>query len=220
MLEYEISTTKIKEDLGPNFIPVKCDVLDPEQIKAACDQIETVFDGKLDVLINNAGGGVAGSPENFTLEQYEYASHLLLRPGMLFTKYTVQYLRKSDNPSICHTSSIGSYMSAVTQPETLMYGVFKMALSNYACNCAGMLAPIRVNAICPGLIMSNIMPKEAWDMMGSPESLAMIPSGRIADVSEVAKLVAHLSSEKAKYITGDVIKIDGGWYTTHARIAI
>ena len=46
--------TKIKEDLGPNFIPVKCDVLDPEQIKAACDQIETVFDGKLDVLINNA----------------------------------------------------------------------------------------------------------------------------------------------------------------------
>ena len=193
---------------------------DEKQIAEAFKLAESEFDGRLDTLVSNAGGGVSGHPETVTVEQFNHAAQLLLLSGMLMTKHAVPYLRKSEHPSICHTSSIGSYMSAATQPDTFLYSVFKMALSNYACQCAGILEPIRVNAICPGLIRTNIMSDEAWNAMASPEAMKDLPSGRVADAGEVAKLVAFLSSEKAGYINGDVIKIDGGWYTSHARIGI
>jgi len=212
--------SKIKESFGSNFIPCKCDIMDEAQIADACKLIESEFGGRLDVLVSNAGADTPGHPESITIEEFDHAAHLLLLSGILMTKHTVPYLRKSQNASICHTSSIGSYMSMAHQANSILYSVFKMALSNYSCHCAGALAPIRVNAICPGLIRSSLMPDEAWDAFSAPELAQTIPSGRVADVSEVAKLVAYLSSEQAKFITGDVIKIDGGWYTTHARIAI
>jgi NAD(P)-dependent dehydrogenase (short-subunit alcohol dehydrogenase family) len=212
--------SKIKEDLGDNFIPCKCDVTDEDQIIEACKLIESEFSGRLDVLISNAGAGTLGHPETVTTEEFNNAAKLLLLAGMLFTKHTMPYLRKSKNPSICHTSSIASYMTTSLNPDSFLYNVFKLALNSYACQCANALAPVRVNAICPGLIRTNIMPEAAWDAMSTPEALQTIPSGRIADVSEVAKLVTFLSSEKAMYITGDVIKIDGGWYTNYPRIAI
>lgn len=212
--------SKITGSLGMNFIPCVCDVTDEQQIIKASKLIGTELNGRLDVLVSNAGASVFGNPVTITGEQFDQAAHLLLLSGMLMTKYTLPYLRKSRNPSICHTASIASYMAAANMPDTMLYSVFKLALINYSCQCAGILAPIRVNAICPGLIRSNLMPNEAWDAFATSESLKKIPCGRIADVSEVAKLVAYLSSEDATYITGDVIKIDGGWYTSHSRIAI
>lgn len=206
------------ENLGENFIPCKCDVKDEAQIKAAFELVDKHFDGRLDTLICNAGAGVAGSIETVTAEEFDHAAYLLLRSNMFFTKYAVPYLRKSENASICHTSSIGSYM--ISSPDSYLYSVFKIALSNYACQSAAALAPIRVNAICPGLIKSNIMPQEAWDMLSTPDAMTMLPSARIADVSEVAKLVGFLSSKKGSYISGDIIKIDGGWYTTYPKVSI
>jgi NAD(P)-dependent dehydrogenase (short-subunit alcohol dehydrogenase family) len=77
---------------------------------------------------------------------------------------------------------------------------------------------IRVNAVCPGLIRTNLMPDQAWEMLGTEAALKAIPSRRIGEDWEPAKLFAFLASQKASFITGATITIDGGWYTTHARV--
>ena len=224
------------EKLGEKFIPFKCDVTEESQIQDAVNYAAQRY-GMIDTLICNAGAGVLGTVENVGSDQMDYAYKLLLRPSVLFTKYCVPLLRKSKNPSIIHTASIASYMIGDAVP----YNVFKAALLNYSRQSAAALLNanktdasgkprqvseleegdnpyIRVNAICPGLIRTSIMDDKTWDILSAPEMLNDIPSRRIGEAWEPAKLIAYLASEKAKFITGAAVTIDGGWWTTHPRV--
>jgi NAD(P)-dependent dehydrogenase (short-subunit alcohol dehydrogenase family) len=75
-----------------------------------------------------------------------------------------------------------------------------------------------VNVICPGTISGIVMTEAARGVIVSPDSLRLIPNS-LSDAAEAAKLVALLSSEHAAYITGDVIRVDGGWYIPHPDTA-
>ena len=224
------------KELGENFLPFKCDVTDEEQIKAAMDFAKEKF-GKLDSLICNAGSAIVGTVEEVDSGELERAFQLYVLHAAMFTKYCVPLLRKSDNPSITHTASVASFMIGDSVP----YNVLKAALLNYTRQSAAALLNnnpadmfgrpktvteidegdntfIRVNAVCPGLIRTNLMPDQAWEMLGTEAALKAIPSRRIGEDWEPAKLFAFLASQKASFITGATITIDGGWYTTHARV--
>lgn len=224
------------EGLGGNFLPFKCDVTDEEQIKAAAEFAREKF-GKLDSLICNAGSAITGNVENVDSADFERGFRLYLLSHSMFTKYCIPLLRKSDNPSITHTASVAAFMIG----DSIPYNVLKAALMNYTRqSAAGLLNKnptdmfgrpkavtplaegenpfIRVNAVCPGLIRTNLMPDAAWKALGTEAALQAIPSRRIGEDWEVAKLFAFLASSKAGFITGATITIDGGWWTTHARV--
>ncbi|MFV0362960.1 MAG: SDR family NAD(P)-dependent oxidoreductase [Suipraeoptans sp.] len=224
------------EGLGENFTAFKCDVTQESEIIAAVKFAKEKF-GAVDSLICNAGSAITGNTENVDAEDFERGFKLYLNSHAMFTKYAVPLLRKSKNPSITHTASVASFMIG----DSIPYNVLKAALLNYTRqSAAGLLnknpvdisgrptgvAPllegenpyIRVNAVCPGLIRTNLMPDAAWEALGTDEALKAIPSRRIGEDWEVAKLFAFLASPKAGFITGATITIDGGWWTTHARV--
>lgn len=224
------------KDLGEKFIPMKCDVTDEEQVINTIDSVKARF-GKLDSLICNAGSAIVGTVENFKSSEFERAFKLYLLHSALFTKYCVPLLRKSTNPSITHTASVASYVIG----DSIPYNVIKSGLLNYTRQSAAALLNnnptdqfgrpketaeleagdnsfIRVNAVCPGLIKTNLMPDQMWELLGTEAALKAIPSRRIGEDWEPAKLFAFLASNKASFITGATITIDGGWYTTHARV--
>lgn len=224
------------KDLGERFLPFQCDVTDEDQIKAAVAFAEEKF-GMLDTLICNAASAVSSTVEDLDSEAYDYAYKMYMRGPALFTKYCIPLLRKSKNPSIAHTVSVAAYVIGNSIP----YNTMKAALLNYSRQSAAALlnvnatdmlglpknAPklaegensfIRVNAVCPGLIRTSLMPEAAWDALGQTQSLERIPSRRIGADWEVAKLYAFLASPKAGFITGATITIDGGWWATHARV--
>lgn len=224
------------KDLGEEFYPFTCDVTDENQIKAAIDYVKKEF-GKLDTLICNAGSAINGDVENVTSEDLDRGFKLYYKQCVLFTKYAVPILRKSSNPSIAYTASVAGYVIG----DSIPYYTMKAALVNYTRQAAAGLLNykkgkdtfgnakntqglaendntyIRVNAICPGLIRTSLLPDQVWNSLGQEEALKVIPSRRIGEAWEIGKLYAFLASDKATFITGAVIPIDGGWRTTHPR---
>ncbi|MCD8054336.1 MAG: SDR family oxidoreductase [Lachnospiraceae bacterium] len=199
-------------DPGPNYIPCKCDVTDEAQIDQVVQFITEKF-GVLDSMVLNAGAGIASTPDTITSEIIDSQYSLLLRPNVLFVSKCAELLRKSQNPSISMTASV----AALSVDGTFPYNIVKMAVMSLCRQCAQQLKGIRTNAVCPGLIRTPLMPDAVWDALGTEESLQQIPSRRIGTPDEPAKLFAFLASEKASYVSGAVITIDGGWYTTHPR---
>lgn len=196
------------QDLGEQFIPCVCDVTDEEQIKASYRLAEDKF-GKLDILVCNAGRFSLPGVDTLESSELDEALSILLRAPMLFTKTFTPLLRKSDHPSILNTCSIGSFAVA---PANVAYYVAKSGLFNYTKHSAAQLKGIRVNAICPGFIKTNIVSEEVWSLWNQVV-FPNIPISRVGEDWEIAKLATFLSSPKARFITGAGVLIDGG-YTT------
>jgi NAD(P)-dependent dehydrogenase (short-subunit alcohol dehydrogenase family) len=202
------------EGLGDKFIPFKCDVTDPEQIKAAAKFVGDKF-GKVDSLVLNAGASFPGTVEHTEAANFDKVANVLLRHPVLFTSEFNALLKKSDHPSITNTASVGGFMIM----DAPLYSIAKGGVVNFTRQAANALAKygIRVNAIAPGLVRTPLMPDDRWDAAATPEGLATIPVRRIGEPWEVGKLVAFLASPRAAYISGAIVLIDGGWYTTHPR---
>lgn len=203
------------EGMGENFIPFPCDVSDEAQLDSLVKFVEEKF-GVLDTLICNAGSSFKSTVSELDSEAYDAASRLLLKAPMLLTSRLYPLLCKSEHASISHTASIAGTMIGAS----VLYNVNKAALINFTRQSANALGKdgIRVNAITPGLIRTNLLPEAVWAAWEKdPARVPALPIKRIGDAWEVAKLFAFLSSEKASYVTGAVIPIDGGWYLTHPR---
>lgn len=226
------------KDLGERFIPFKCDIREEEQIIAAAEFAEEKF-GRLDTLILNAATGESATPSDVTSEGYTNGFKMYVLAPALFTKYCEKLLRRSDNPSILHTASQGAY---AIDDICVPYESLKAGQVDYVRHAAqwyinmhdksiyniplgardpiedGANTYIRVNVVCPGLIRTNLLPGEMWDALDSDQLNWQIPSRRVGDPEEVARLFAYLASDKARYISGSVILIDGGWGTYHTSM--
>lgn len=210
---------KNTEELGERYIPVKCDVTQPEELQAACDQVKEKFGGHLDVLVNSAGLGVKQPVTDMPVDRFNLAIDLLLRPSVLLTAYCHEYLYAAEHkdPVIVHISSAAS-RSIV--PDNILYGICKHAVNLYTKQSAGGLPGIRVFSISPGTFDTPIFNRDK-NAQRSPEQIqAMydqlskaIPCGRVAQPSEIGDLVSFLCSSEASYMTGSDCLIDGGIMT-------
>ena len=196
-------------DLGDKFRPFRCDVTNEEDIKSAAEYVEKEF-GRLDILLCNAGIPARGP----LTETYRKATDTMLRHNIFFTEYFRELLAGSNDPCILHTAS-GAGLTL--NPVLDMYFVTKAALINYVRQCTKGMPGYRINAVCPGYVRTNIGDEAFWARISSPENLASYPAGRIAEPEEVAKVFAFLADEKAGYINGAVIAVDGGHAATHPK---
>lgn len=210
---------KNTEGLGDSYVPFKCDVTNVADLQAACDLVKEKFHGKLDVLVNSAGASVTYPVDNVPAERFDQAIDLLLRPSVLLTSYCAEYLRAGDSkdPVIVHISSAAS---RAIVPDNILYGLCKHATNLHTKQSAGGLPGIRVFSISPGTVKTPIFGRGSHADRSQEEIQAMydqlsqsIPSGRIAEPSEIGDLVSFLCSEDASYLTGTDFLIDGGIMT-------
>lgn len=165
--------------------------------------------GRIDVLVNNAGGlGGRSSVEEMTTEFWDRVLNLNLKSNFFWTRGCIPYLKKAHNASIVNITSIAAYNGG--GPGATAYAVSKAGVLAFTRGLAKELIPfdVRVNAISPGTIDTAFHNATSKDVVESWRK--SIPAQRLGEPREVADLIYFLASPQSSYLVGEVIQINGG----------
>ena len=186
---------------------IKKDISNSVNCKELIEEVISIF-GKIDILINNAAKSQVGLFMDFTEEDIEGLINTNLLSAMYLSKYALPYMISKNYGNILNISSIWGEVGASCE---VVYSTTKGGLNLFTKSLAKEVAPfnIRVNSIAPGVInteMNSFLSEEEKQNL-----IDEIPMNRFGDVSEIAKAVAFLCSDDSKYLTGQIIKIDGAF---------
>lgn len=199
-----------KEGGKASFIP--CDVGDAKQVNQLMDQIKTDF-GHLDIAINNAGiPGVSARTHEYPLEDWDKVMRINASGVFYGMKAQLPLMLAQGGGVIINTASIAGLKGlpnslAYTASKHAVVGMTKTAAMEYG------KKNIRINALCPVFTVTPLFNPEAIEKVaaGIPDKLkANIPLKRFANVQEQVDAMLWLASEKASFVTGLALPIDGG----------
>ena len=212
------TAAQIADSSGAHVLAVPADVTVAGDIKRVVDSAIERF-GRIDILVTNAGGPPAGTFEQLTREQWEEATRLTLFSAIEWAREVLPGMKERRWGRILNITSI-----AVKQPvENLMLSnSLRAGLTGFARTLANEVAAqgITVNNILPGYTRTERL-EELAQMMAQKQGISAkefsakweqeIPMGRLGEPREFAGVAAFLVSERASYITGTSIQVDGGW---------
>ena len=209
-----ILSTSVKEDLAAKLsaelgVQVKsyaCDVANSETVQSVFKQIIADM-GTVDILVNNAGITRDGLLMRMKDEDFDAVIATNLRSVFLCTRAVSRTMMGNRSGHIVNVSSINALRGQAGQSN---YAAAKAGVIGLTRTNAMELAPrgITVNAVAPGFIDTDMTAKLGAEIREKYAS--QIPLGRLGQPEDVAKLVAFLASDDAKYITGQIIGVDGG----------
>jgi 3-oxoacyl-[acyl-carrier protein] reductase len=196
------------EQLGERFIGKLCDISKADQIRDLCRDIEAEFQ-RLDVLVNNAAAGRLQDPEEIEEKDFYFNYDVLLKGPVLLVKHLAPLLRESANPSVINIASIAA---RVNSAKHIMYATAKAALERFTQHLTRDLPGIRFNCILPGVIDTPLLRNYGEENLPAlfEHVATRVPCGRVGKPEDIANCVLFLCSEKATYINGASIVIDGG----------
>jgi 3-oxoacyl-[acyl-carrier protein] reductase len=192
---------------------IRADLGTAEGATLLAKEVRSIVGDRLDVLVLNAGISKAARIADYTVEDFDNLFATNVRSPFFLVQQLLPIL--GDGSNIVVISSVGAHAvvgkPGVDSPSILAYASTKGALETLVKNWAAILGPkgIRVNAVAPGVIdtdMSNFAKTEA----GREATLGMQALKRIGKPEDVADVVAFLASDKARWITGASIPVDGG----------
>ncbi|MEK7765199.1 MAG: SDR family NAD(P)-dependent oxidoreductase [bacterium] len=192
--------------LGSSAVPIVLDITRSGEVKAAMEGfVERA--GRLDILVNNAGITDDAPIQFMTERQWDAVLAVNLYGSFYVTRAALRYLLKSPAGRVI---SLASIVGEYGEPEQANYAASKGALLAFTRSLAKEIASrnVTVNAISPGLITTPLT-----DMIPRPvrEAIAAVtPLGRPGGAEEVAALATFLASDEAGFITGQVIRVNGG----------
>ena len=193
-------------EFGAWVLPVHCDVTSEADVEAMMQAAIAEF-GRVDIVCNVAGIADAALIADVTMAHYDKTMDVDLRGVLLGMKHGIRAMRATGGGAIVNWSSIGGLNAA---PYTGIYSAAKagvIALTKAAAIEYGSKG-IRVNAVCPGFIHTEGMGAHPEHMPGILEKAALNRGGQADEVAEVA---AFLASDRASFVTGVSIPVDGGW---------
>jgi NAD(P)-dependent dehydrogenase (short-subunit alcohol dehydrogenase family) len=198
------------EKIKAQFLPA--DVGAEHEVVALMKEIEEKY-GQLDVLVNNAGiaDPFIGDLQEMLMSEFDRVLAVNLRGPVLCAKYALPMLRKAEHAAILNITSTRAFMS---EPNTFAYTASKGGLEALTHSLAVSLASdrIRVNAIAPGWIETGPWQKEEhrFAPTHTREDKEQHPVGRVGIPEDIAEAALFLCSDKAGFITGQHLAVDGG----------
>lgn len=196
------------EGVSDRIVHVTCDVREPDQIDAVVEKAKDTF-GRLDVLVNNAGGS-PGAPAATASPRFFAAVIAINLTGLMtFSQRANAVMQEQEEGgTIINISSVAGVLAA---PFSAAYGAAKAGVINVTRSMAVEWGPkVRVNCIAPGLILTEGADYLAPTEQAKETIAAQIPVRRIGLPEDIADVVHFLSSPAARYINAETIVVDGG----------
>ncbi|MDR3279824.1 MAG: SDR family oxidoreductase [Synergistaceae bacterium] len=196
----------LSEECGVEIIPVYFDLSDEGAIKSGAQAIQK-SKKPVDILVNIAGAAFDALFHMITMEQLKRTFEINFFSQIFFTQYITKLMLRQGRGSVVNISSISALDG---NPGQLSYSSSKAALIAATKTLSRELAPkgIRVNAVAPGVIdtaMTADLPEEAMSRLMTKSELK-----RLGLPEEVAGVILYLASDLSSFVTGQVIRVDGG----------
>lgn len=208
--EFGEQTAQSLRDSGANALFVQADLTKEDQVEAMVSAAVKEY-GRLDCACNNAAlSRGRGAIEDFSREDFEFALEYSLTNTWLSMKYEIAALRQNGGGSIVNISSNASLKG---DPHNTPYATAKGGVNTLTMSSAGELARagIRLNAVSPGVIRTPGVQKYIEDNPEVEKSLSKSSAiGRMGEPAEIAEAVAFFCSDRASFITGQILSVDGG----------
>ena len=200
------ATVEAIKALGGNALAVQADV----SIKADAERlIETALDsfGRIDILVNNAGTTRDGLLMRLSEEDWDALMQTNLKSVFNCSRAVIRPMIKQRSGRIINISSLAALIGTAGQTN---YAASKAAIHGFTRSLAREVGSraITVNAVAPGLFITDLTQNLPEKALQNVKELA--PLGRPGKLPEVAALITFLASDAASYITGEVIRVDGG----------
>ncbi|KAG2198188.1 hypothetical protein INT47_000389 [Mucor saturninus] len=203
---------KIGKDYGVVCKAYKADIADAEQVTTAIDQIYKDF-GVIDIFVANAGINSGGAAETYDLKTWQKIMDVNVNGVFYSIQAVSKYMLAKGKGSIIITSSMSGHIANRPQMQCA-YNTSKGAatMMTKALASEWALKGIRVNAICPGYMRTELLDETfknnpEWEKTWTD----LTPMGRIGDAKELRGAVVFLASEASTYVTGLELFVDGGY---------
>jgi 7-alpha-hydroxysteroid dehydrogenase len=194
-------------DHGRRALGVPCDVSETANLELIVDQAISEF-GRIDIVVNNAGGSMPGPFLDTSEKAFEGAFHFNVTTAFTLSKLAVPHMLAGDGGSIVNISSA---MGRLTDRGFVAYGTAKGALSHMTRLLAFDLAPrVRVNAIAVGSVATSALEIVLTNEELRSEMVAKTPMRRLGETDDIAIAALYLASDASSFVTGKILEVDGG----------
>lgn len=211
ILDLDEKGSQLAKELGGSAMFIQCDVSKEQQVKDAFNKIINAF-GEISALVHCAGIQRYSTVTETTEEEWDLVMNVNLKSAFLCSKYAIPSIQKSGSGLVALVSSVQAFIS---QNNVAPYTTSKTAILGLTRSIAVDYGPeVRSVAICPGTVDTPMFrssiaespdPQEVYD-----ECVDMHLTKRIGTPEEVAELIYFLAQDKASFMTGQAIRIDGG----------
>nr|AGB56644.1 tropinone reductase I [Withania coagulans] len=191
-----------------------CDLLVRTEHEKLMQTVADVFDGKLNILVNNAGVVIHKEAKDFTEKDYNIIMGTNFEAAYHLSQIAYPLLKASQNGNVIFLSSIAGFSAL---PSVSLYSASKGAINQMTKNLACEWAKdnIRVNSVAPGVIVTPLVEaaikKNPQQKDEIDNFVVKTPMGRAGKPGEVAAVIAFLCFPAASYVTGQIIWADGGF---------
>lgn len=192
---------------GRRALAVPCDVNDRSQLEQVVTQTMEEF-GRIDVLVNNAGGALPTPALKTSERAFEEALRFNVTSAFLLSRFVIPHMKAGGGGAIINISSA---MGHLVGAGFVAYATSKAALNHMTRILADEFAPqVRVNAIAPGSIETEALALFVADESIRKKMEALTPMGCLGTVEDIALAALYLASPASRWVTGKVIEVDGG----------
>jgi len=198
-----------RKQIGDSVLAVQGDITHEQDIQRLVDTTLKEL-GQVDILINNAGTFTGGPLHETDAEAWDRVFNINMTGVFQLTRRVLPSMVEQGSGSIIHISSI---LGIVAMPQTAAYNASKGALNQFSKSIAVEYGAqgIRSNALCPGMIETEMTEELRSDTALMAEFLKGYPLGRFGQPEEVAQACLFLASDESAFITGTTLPIDGGY---------